>query len=913
MTHNDLSNKQTLMLFDGHSMIFRAWYAIRNPMVLRKTGEDIRAVRGFTSSLLKTVSEFNPSHCAITFDTPEPTFRHNLYKEYKAHRSETPEGLLSQFDRVKQVAEAFDIPLYELPGYEADDLLGTLSCIASEKGLHTIIVTGDTDTLQLVSSEVSVLLNSGSGNQKMYDARMVQDRYLGLVPGQLPDLKALQGDASDNIPGVPGIGEKTGIKLLNQFNSLDNLYAKVQEVEPARIKDLLILHKDLAYHSKTLAKIVVDIPLQLDIKQSQFGGFKREKVITLFNELEFAGLVSRIPETTDENSFISRNSENPASFQVIENESQIDLVIGSIDGAVPLVLDFVTDTQDPIKSEVLGISLGLLDGEPNYLSLLDTDLRSVSRAERLAKLKVILGNEKIELVTHNANHFLTICSRLEIKCQNVSFDTMIAASLGGSRGVALETLAFNRLGLELPAAKTILRSKTEAALAQESQIDQLAAFSCRRVQAIGDLKESLEAELKINNQWELFQDVEMGLVPVLVEIQSTGVTIDIELLNRLSISASEKLKIIEGQVYALAGKDFNIASPSQLGAVLFGELKLPSGKRTKTGYSTDVKVLEPLRETYPIVDLVLQYRELAKLQSTYLDVLPALRNPETNRIHTSYNQVGTTTGRISSSDPNLQNIPVRTALGREVRKAFIPEDPSCWKFVSADYSQIELRVLAHVSGDTNLRAAFMADEDVHSSTAASVYGVAIDDVSKEMRRIAKVMNFGVIYGLSPYGISQQTNLSVEQGAEFVKVYFGRYPEIKAYIESTKTIAKTSGYVETILGRRRYIPEINSGDFQARQAAERMAVNMPIQGSAADILKIATIRIYEKLTALRMRSRMVLHVHDELIFEARNEEVELLITEVTKLMSSALPLAVPLKVDFKVGCTWEDMEPVELPF
>ena len=901
------------MLFDGHSMIFRAWYAIRNPMVLRKTGEDIRAVRGFTSSLLKTVSEFNPSHCAITFDTPEPTFRHNLYKEYKAHRSETPEGLLSQFDRVKQVAEAFDIPLYELPGYEADDLLGTLSCIASEKGLHTIIVTGDTDTLQLVSSEVSVLLNSGSGNQKMYDARMVQDRYLGLVPGQLPDLKALQGDASDNIPGVPGIGEKTGIKLLNQFNSLDNLYAKVQEVEPARIKDLLILHKNLAYHSKTLAKIVVDIPLQLDIKQSQFGGFKREKVITLFNELEFAGLVSRIPETTDENSFISRNSENPASFQVIENESQIDLVIGSIDGAVPLVLDFVTDTQDPIKSEVLGISLGLLDGEPNYLSLLDTDLRSVSRAERLAKLKVILGNEKIELVTHNANHFLTICSRLEIKCRNVSFDTMIAASLGGSRGVALETLAFNRLGLELPAAKTILRSKTEAALAQESQIDQLAAFSCRRVQAIGDLKESLEAELKINNQWELFQDVEMGLVPVLVEIQSTGVTIDIELLNRLSISASEKLKIIEGQVYALAGKDFNIASPSQLGAVLFGELKLPSGKRTKTGYSTDVKVLEPLRETYPIVDLVLQYRELAKLQSTYLDVLPALRNPETNRIHTSYNQVGTTTGRISSSDPNLQNIPVRTALGREVRKAFIPEDPSCWKFVSADYSQIELRVLAHVSGDTNLRAAFMADEDVHSSTAASVYGVAIDDVSKEMRRIAKVMNFGVIYGLSPYGISQQTNLSVEQGAEFVKVYFGRYPEIKAYIESTKTIAKTSGYVETILGRRRYIPEINSGDFQARQAAERMAVNMPIQGSAADILKIATIRIYEKLTALRMRSRMVLHVHDELIFEARNEEVELLIMEVTKLMSSALPLAVPLKVDFKVGCTWEDMEPVELPF
>ena len=909
MTLNDLSNKQTLMLFDGHSMIFRAWYAIRNPMVLRKTGEDIRAVRGFTSSLLKTVSEFNPSHCAITFDTPEPTFRHNLYKEYKAHRSETPEGLLSQFDRVKQVAEAFDIPLYELPGYEADDLLGTLSCIASEKGLHTIIVTGDTDTLQLVSSEVSVLLNSGSGNQKMYDARMVQDRYLGLVPGQLPDLKALQGDASDNIPGVPGIGEKTGIKLLNQFNSLDNLYAKVQEVEPARIKDLLILHKDLAYHSKTLAKIVVDIPLQLDIKQSQFGGFKREKVITLFNELEFAGLVSRIPETTDENSFISRNSENPASFQVIENESQIDLIIESIDGAVPLVLDFVTDTQDPIKSQILGISLGLLDGEPNYLSLLDTDLRSVSRAERLAKLKVILGNEKIELVTHNANHFLTICSRLEIKCQNVSFDTMIAASLGGSRGVALETLAFNRLGLELPAAKTILRSKTEAALAQESQIDQLAAFSCRRVQAIGDLKESLEAELKINNQWELFQDVEMGLVPVLVEIQSTGVTIDIELLNRLSISASEKLKIIEGQVYALAGKDFNIASPSQLGAVLFGELKLPSGKRTKTGYSTDVKVLEPLRETYPIVDLVLQFRELANLQSTYLDVLPALRNPETNRIHTSYNQVGTTTGRISSSDPNLQNIPVRTALGREVRKAFIPEDPSCWKFVSADYSQIELRVLAHVSGDTNLRAAFMADEDVHSSTAASVYGVAIDDVSKEMRRIAKVMNFGVIYGLSPYGISQQTNLSVEQGAEFVKVYFGRYPEIKAYIESTKTIAKTSGYVETILGRRRYIPEINSGDFQARQAAERMAVNMPIQGSAADILKIATIRSYEKLTALRMRSRMVLHVHDELIFEARNEEVELLIAEVTKLMSSALPLSVPLKVDFKVGCTWEDMESV----
>ncbi|MBH74318.1 MAG: DNA polymerase I [Dehalococcoidia bacterium] len=912
MTLNELSNKQTLMLFDGHSMIFRAWYAIRNPMVLRKTGEDIRAVRGFTSSLLKIVSEFKPSHCAITFDTPEPTFRHNLYKEYKAHRSETPEGLLSQFDRVKQVAEAFDIPLYELPGYEADDLLGTLSYIAAEKGLHTIIVTGDTDTLQLVSSEVSVLLNSGSGNQKMYDDRMVQDRYLGLVPGQLPDLKALQGDTSDNIPGVPGIGEKTGIKLLNQFSSLDNLYAKVQEVEPARIKDLLIAHKDLAYHSKTLAKIVVDIPLQFDIGQSQFGGFKREKVITLFNELEFAGLVSRIPQTTDENSFISRNLEKPASFQVIENESQIDLMIASIDGAVPLVLDFVTDTQDPIKSEILGISLGLLDGEPNYLSLLDTDLQSVSREERLAKLKVILENEKIELVTHNANHFLTICSRLEIKCQNISFDTMIAASLGGSRGVALETLAFNRLGLELPMAKTVLSSKTEASLAQESQIDQIAAFSCRRVEAIGDLKESLEAELKLNNQWELFQDVEMGLVPVLVEIQLTGVTIDIALLNRLSISASEKLEIIEGQVYALAGKNFNIASPSQLGAVLFGELNLPSGKRTKTGYSTDVKVLEPLRESYPIVDLVLQYRELAKLQSTYLDVLPALRNPETNRIHTSYNQVGTTTGRISSSDPNLQNIPVRTALGREVRKAFIPEDSSCWKFVSADYSQIELRVLAHMSGDTNLRAAFMADEDVHSATAATVYGVAIEDVSKDMRRIAKIMNFGVIYGLSPYGISQQTNLSVEQGAEFVGIYFGRYPEIKSYIENTKITAKDSGYVETILGRRRYIPEINSGDFQARQAAERMAVNMPIQGSAADILKIATIRIYEKLSALRMKSRMVLHVHDELIFEARNEEIELLIREVTKLMSSALPLAVPLKVDFKVGSTWQDMESVDLP-
>ena len=909
MNKNLPPTKETLMLFDGHSMIFRSWYAIRDPVILRKTGEDIRAVRGFTSSFLKNIGEFRPSHCVMTFDTPEPTFRHNLYPEYKAHRSETPEGLYSQFDRVRQVVEAFDVPIFELPGYEADDLLGSLSSIASQYGLHTIIVTGDTDALQLVGPRISVLLNAGSGNQKIYDESAVQERYLGLLPSQLPELKALQGDTSDNIPGVPGIGEKTGIKLIQHYNTLDNLYAHVNEVESARIKDLLIANKELAYRSKALAKIVVDLPLKFNVEQSQFSKFERKKVVTLFNELEFAGLVSRIPDSTEASSASSMATsiDRIKPFNVVRNAADMESVTDTINQGKELILYFVTLGQNPMESDVLGVAFSSKEGQFHYLSLLETDLNSFTVDKRLSMLRTILENDSIGKVTHNANYLLTICNRLKAKCKNLSFDTMIAAALGGSRGATLETLVFNRLSIELTSPKTVFGTKIDRVDINKIAREQVAAFACERTDAIGKLKDSLMEELKINKQWKLFQDVEMNLLPILVEMQLTGVTIDAQLLKTLSLSASEKLESIERQVYNLAGREFNIASPSQLGMVLFAELQLPSGKRTKTGYSTDVQVLEPLRNDHLIVDLVLQYRELTKLQSTYLDVLPVLQNPVTGRVHTSYNQVGTTTGRISSSDPNLQNIPVRTVLGREVRKAFVASDSDNWKLLSADYSQIELRVLAHISGDENLQKAFLADEDVHASTAATVYDVSLSEVTPEMRRIAKVMNFGVIYGLSPFGISRQTNLTMDEGAEFVDICFGRYPGIKSYIENTKRYAKDNGYVETLLGRRRYLPEIISADFQTRHAAERMAVNMPIQGSAADILKIATIDVYERLNTLKLSSKMVLHVHDELIFEAKNDEVELLIEEVKSLMTLALPLNVPLKVDVKLGNSWGDME------
>ena len=921
-----LDKKPLLLLMDGHAMVYRAWHAIQTPLNVRSTGEEVRAVFGFLNTFLRSLSDWQPTHCAIAFDLSAPTFRHQAYDEYKAQRPEMPEDLRPQFDRVRHMMRAFGIPIFEQEGFEADDVLGTLCRQAEEQEIETLVLTGDTDELQLVSPWVRVLLSYSVQGRTLYDVAKVRERYGGLGPDAVPDIKALQGDASDNIPGVPGVGAKTAIRLLNEFATIEGIYENLEKVSPDRTQESLRDNRELALRGKFLTTIVTDVPIRLDLEVTQFWQYDRGKVVAALTELEFFSMVGRIPDPTAEGQ-PDGQAEAPVAeerrdtrYAVVDTLEALDELVKELDSPNGFSFDTETTSLKAMEAELVGLSFSNAADRGWYVPVGHVEGRQLPLDEVLERIRPVMESDAVPKVAHNANYDLTVLGNHGLQVNNLAFDTMLAAHLSGRKAIGLKALALESLHVEMtPISDLIGKGRKQITMAQVP-IERAAPYAAADADLTRQLHGIFRGEVEEKGSGDVLGELEMPLVPVLVRMQANGVAVDVGLLERMSSELATEISRIQGEMHELVGYEFNINSSQQLGDVLFNELGLPQTKKTKTGFSTDASSLEGLRQvldrggaegvspmSYDVLDKVLEYRQLTKIKSTYVDALPALVNPKTGRIHTSYNQTGSATGRVSSNDPNVQNIPVRTELGRRVRKAFVAQDAPDWSLLAADYSQIELRILAHMSKDPGLLEAFHTGQDIHAATAALVYGVPISDVVPDMRRIAKIMNFGVIYGLSPFGISQQTGLSPEEGKSFIDAYFGKYPGIRDYIDSVKAQVVKDGYVETLLGRRRYIPEATSSNFHVRGAGERMAINMPIQGTAADIIKIAMVRIQERLDALRLRSLMTIQVHDELIFEAPRDELEVLKEVVLELMPSAMELAVPLDVEIKTGYTWGDME------
>ena len=900
-----------LLLFDGNALVHRAFHALP-PLTVSRTGEMINAVYGFASTLLKVLHELKPTHWAIAFDRPAPTFRQELFEKYKAQRPKAPQELVSQIKRVHQLTEAFHIPIFEIDGFEADDVLGTLSQQASERGIESIIVTGDSDMLQLVSPRVKAFAPRRTlDDTVLYDEEAVRQKY-GIKPEQLPDLKALAGDTSDNIPGVPGIGEKTATKLLQQFGSVEGIYSHVEDITPSKLQPILLQHKSQVLQNKELTTIVRKVPVSLNLEACQVTDYDRDNVLKLFQELEFVKLLPRLPQSIG---MKTERSVASVEGQVINDEAALYEVLNQL----RVAREFVVGVEST-PAELVGMTLSPAKGKAFYIPLEHGGLFSerILLAELVAKLKPILTNSDVGKIAYDGKQVMSLLANYDlegrpaqhhslsgegrVELKNLNFDIMIAAYLLGEKNLSLKAITFNKLGLEVTPPRE-LAGKKQGSMAMLG-IEDVANYACASANIIWDLKDRLEKELRQQGLEELFYQVELPLVPVLVDMERNGVKLDTNLFREMSLSLGKEISRLEVEIYNNVGHRLNINSPRQLGEVLFSELKLPQSRKTKTGYSTEAQVLETLRTIHPVVDLILRYRQLSKLKSTYVDALPALINRETGRLHTTFNQVGTATGRLSSSEPNLQNIPIRGERGNRIRRAIIAPPGSL--LLSADYSQIDLRVLAHLSQDPELIAAFVHDEDIHTTTASQLFGVPREQVTPEMRRNAKTVNFGVIYGMSDYGLEQATNFTREEAAQFITLYFERYPKVKEYIERTKEQARKVGYVQTVIGRRRFIPEINSPNRQVREAAERMAINAPVQGTSADIIKVAMINLYREMKKRSFKSKMLLQIHDELLFEVPQEETEDMKSLVAKIMPEAIKLGVPLKIDVKIGKNWGEM-------
>ena len=900
--------KPLLVLFDGNALVHRAFHALPE-LAVSRTGEPTGAVFGFASMVLKVLTELKPTHYAIAFDYPAPTFRHRQFADYKAHRPPTPEELKVQFVRVHQLVDAFNISSFEVDGYEADDILGALSSQASAEGIDTIIVTGDLDTLQLVSPSVRVLTPRPGrtfSDTILYDEEKVSERY-GISPSQVADLKGLKGDPSDNIPGVSGVGEKTAVKLLQQFGSVEEVYAHIDGVEPAKLQQKLKESEEVARQSKWLATIDSDMPIDLDLGDCVASPFDRDKVIALFRELEFTRLLDKLRALGAEGVEAApavKEETLKRDYGIITNPESVDRLVAELQSVPAFAIDLETTGKQPMYAALVGISLSWEPGRAYYVPVGHLTGAQPPIAYVLDKLKPIIEDPGVAKLAHNGKYDMTVLAEYGIELQNLSFDTMIAAHLLGEKALGLKPLAFSKLGVEMTPITDLIGKGAKQVSMAHVDIARTGEYACADADMTLRLAGLFESQLKEQGLWSLFADVEMPLVPVLLRMERNGVALDGDSLWSMSQSLGQRMMELEVEIYNSVGHRFNINSTQQLGAVLFGELRLPGGRKTKSGYSTDASVLEGLRGAHPVIEPLLEYRQLTKLKSTYVDSLPALINPKTGRVHTSFNQTGTATGRLSSSDPNLQNIPIRGELGRQVRKAFVAGDDCL--LLAADYSQIDLRVMAHLSRDASLLAAFQRDEDIHKATAAEVFGVPPSEVTPDMRRVAKTVNFGVIYGISGYGLVQATELTREEASGFINAYFDKHSGVKEYVESTKRHARERGYVETVLGRRRYIPEINASNAQVRAAAERMAINMPVQGTAAEIAKLAMIRIQREMDKRELKSRMILQVHDELVFEVPRDELEEMKGVVEEIMPHAMALSVPLKVEAKIGKNWGEM-------
>ena len=904
-----------LMLMDGHAMVHRSFHAIsvQRHLSVSATGEDTTGVYGFANVFLRALQEWSPTYVGIAFDTSAPTFRHERFEAYKAQRQPTPPELRPQFDRVKQLMRAFGVPVFEMDGFEADDVIGTICRQAESQGVDTVILTGDRDTFQLVTPKVRVDLSYSIQDRKVYDEAELAARYSGLTAAQQPDFKALVGDTSDNIPGVPKVGEKTAISLLTEYQSLEGVFENLNEIKRPSVREALAENKERAFENRVLTTIDRHAPVELDLDACRFGGYDRQTVVNLLTELEFFSVIQRLPAgaapalLTEGAQADSSKASSADEYQVVQTEQLLESMLALLQKAGGFAFDTETTSLDPMQAELVGLSFATAPGEAWYVPVGHKEGTQLPVEDVLARVRPLFESSDLAKCAHNANYDVSILANHGVTCRNVDFDTMIAAHLLGRSAVGLKNLSLDVLGQEMTPITQLIGTGRKQITFDQVPIESAVPYAAADADMTWRLRQALEGPVANQGFTRLMTEMEMPLVPVLVTMQRHGIKLDAGALHEMSRDLNLQLNQVETDLYQSIGHTVNINSPQQLSDVLFKELGLPRTKRTKTGYSTDANALESLKGAHPVVDQILEYRQISKLKSTYVDALPEMINPATGRIHTSYNQTGSATGRISSSDPNLQNIPIRTELGRQVRKAFVAENSPDWLLFSADYSQIELRVLAHLSQDEGLLEAFRRGEDIHSSTASLMFEVPINEVTSDMRRIAKILNFGVIYGLSAHGISQQTEFSREEGVRFIENYFAKYPGINEYIENVKSTTRGSQYVETVMGRRRYLPDINSSNFHVRGAAERMAINMPVQGTAADVMKLAMVRVQNRLEQEKLRTRMLLQVHDELVFEVPKDEMDGIKELVFDEMPAALELDVTLKVDAKWGETWGDME------
>jgi len=916
--------KQKLLIVDGHAMVFRAWFSIPERLTTNKI--DTRGAFGFINTLIKSIRENNISHVAVCFDTKAATFRDEIFPDYKAQRPPTDPDLHKQIPIAKDLLDSLDIPVFEKDGFEADDLVGTISAIANKNDIECLILTGDADQLQLVNEQTKVLMYSGFGDIRIYDPEKVKERYDGLGPEFVAEIKALEGDPSDNIPGVPGIGKKAARTLLLEFGHFDDLFKNLENIESInirgakRIKNIMSENIEVAKNCLNLTNIVKTVNINFELNKCEFSNHDLNKIIEVFEAYELRNSLNNLKsiinfENSDSEKDISVNfDEIPEDSLILVNDKDsFDKMYADLQKSEHFSFDTETTGLNTIDDEIIGISFSCSEEKAWYLVIKHDNENIFFDKEIYERVKELFQNESISKSAHNANFDLMVLKNFGIDVHKLNFDTVIAASLCDRKKVGLKSLSEEILNIKMTNIQELIGTGKNQKSLNQVELEKVYKYAAADSLITFKLRNFFMNEIKKYGQESLFYEVEIPLINEIIEMQFNGVDLDLSLLSEMSNKLEIELHEIEQIIHNIyPEKEFNLNSGKQLAEILIEDLKAPTIKKTKTGISVDAEVLENYSKNKDLDERVIQissgilrYRELSKIKSTYVDSLPNLVSNKTKKIHTTFNQIGTSTGRLSSQNPNVQNIPVRSKIGREVRSAFIVNSKNNYQMLSVDYSQIELRVLAHLSKEENLVKAFNNGEDIHNSTAKLMYET--EEVSDEQRRIAKILNFGVLYGLGPHGVSQQTDLSREQGKQFIDLYFGKYPGIRDFQKYQVENSKRFGYSETLLGRRRYLDDINSPNARIRGFAERVAINMPIQGTAAEIIKVAMIKLGQAIRREKMNSKMLIQVHDELIFEVAPGELMEIGAMINEIMPNAIQLEVPVLVDIKTGSSWGSLD------
>ena len=892
-----MSKRKTLYLIDGSSYIFRAFFGVRQQLSTSK-GFPTNALYGFINMLQKVIREEKPDYLVVAFDSPGKTFRHKIFPNYKANRDAPPEELSRQFPYFEPLVKAYGLSSIRRPGFEADDIIGTLAIKGKQKGLEIVIVSGDKDMMQLISPHIYML---DTMKNKKFMGKEVVEKF-GVQADKVVEVMGLMGDSSDHIPGVTGVGPKTAAELIRKFDSIEALYKRIDEVEKKNVKEKLERDKDNAFMSRELVSIDTEMDLEFNSDLMKLGKIDSAKLKKMFEEFEFVSFIEGIQDGTADALKIDRSE-----YKTILTEKSFNDLMESLAKKKTFAFDVETTSKRPVWARVVGISFSFNDGNAFYLPLAHRYLGVPEQLEFKVvceKLKPILEDKSIKKCGHNIKYDLIVMSNEGIALDGVDFDTMIASYLlnPSNRGHGLDALTMEYFGHKNLTYKEMTGTGSKEIGFDEVEVYRATEYAAEDSDMTWRLKGKLQPQLK-DSTLKLFKEIELPLLEVLAEIELNGIYVDRKHLKELSSKIDKQLLHLEEDIYVLADEEFNINSPKQLSVILFEKLKLPVVKKTKTGYSTDVSVLEQLAVEHKLPEQVLSYRQLAKIKSTYVDALPGEIFKNTGRVHTSFNQTVAATGRLSSSNPNLQNIPIRSDMGKEIRKAFTAEGDNM--LLSADYSQVELRILAHLSKDNALKNAFDKGEDVHARTAADIFGSSLDQVDENSRRMAKAVNFGIIYGLSAFGLSRQLKISRKDAQDFIGQYFSLYSNVKDFMDNTIAEARECGYTLTMFNRRRYLPDLKSDNRQVRESAERTAINSPIQGSAADLIKVAMIRLSKNLKKIKLNSKMILQVHDELLFECPVQEKKEIESLVRKEMEGACSLSLPLVVDIVWGKNWNE--------